>query len=144
MKLTTVVAGQELSPVRVEPISRAILVEFANASGDRNPVHLDSDVARTAGFGDVIAHGMLSMAYLGRLLTAWMPQAGLRSFDTRFVAITPLGSEPVCSGHVRSIEETDGERRAILDLVVRLTDGTVTLTGEAVVSLTGSTKDLDL
>lgn len=141
MNPLTVVAGQELPPLRLKPISRTALALFAGASGDHNPIHLDIDVARAAGFEDVFAHGMLSMAYLGRLLTDWVPQARLRSFGTRFVAITPVHGEPVCTGFVRSVEETDGERRAILDLTVTLADGTVTLKGDAVVSLTASPED---
>ena len=46
------------------------LALFAGASGDHNPIHIDIDFARKAGMPDVFAHGMLSMAWLGRLLTA--------------------------------------------------------------------------
>lgn len=141
MNPVPVVAGQELPPLRLEPISRTALALFAGASGDHNPIHIDIDFARAAGFEDVFAHGMLSMAYLGRLLTGWVPQARLRSFGTRFVAITPVRGEPVCTGVVRSVEETDGERRAILDLTVTLADGTVTLRGDAVVCLPDSPED---
>ena len=41
---------------------RATLALFAGASGDHNPIHIDLDVARSAGLDDVFAHGMLSMA----------------------------------------------------------------------------------
>ena len=61
--------GTELPALAVEPISRTTLALFAGASGDGNPIHIDLDVARSAGLDDVFAHGMLSMAYLGRLLT---------------------------------------------------------------------------
>jgi acyl dehydratase len=61
------------------PISRATLALFAGASGDHNPIHIDLDVARSAGLDDVFAHGMLSMAYLGRLLTGWVPQHPTRA-----------------------------------------------------------------
>ena len=54
-------------------IGRDTLAAFAQASGDDNPIHLDSGVARSMGFDDVFAHGMLSLAYLGRLLTNHVP-----------------------------------------------------------------------
>ena len=76
--------GTELPPLAVQPISRTTLALFAGASGDHNPIHIDLDAAREAGFDDVFAHGMLSMAYLGRLITSWVPQAQLRSLTTRF------------------------------------------------------------
>ena len=61
--------GQELPPLKLPPITRTTLALFAGASGDHNPVHIDIDFARAAGMPDVFAHGMLSMAYLGRFLT---------------------------------------------------------------------------
>jgi acyl dehydratase len=128
----TVEAGVELPPLTLEPISRTTLALFAGASGDHNPIHIDIDVARSAGLDDVFAQGMLSMAYLGRLLTDWVPQERLRSWRVRFAAITPVHAQPTCTGRVVSV--TDG--LAIVELVVVLPDGTVTLTGDAVVDLT--------
>jgi acyl dehydratase len=125
-------AGTELPPLTLEPISRATLALFAGASGDHNPIHIDLDVARSAGLDDVFAQGMLSMAYLGRLLTGWIPQERLRSWRVRFAAITPVHASPTCTGRVVSV--TDG--LAVLELQVTLPDGTVTLTGDAVADLT--------
>src|SRR2546421_8947200 len=76
-----IAVGDELPPLTVEPISRTALALFAGASGDHNPIHIDVDVARSVGLDDVFAHGMLSMAYLGRLLTGWVPQERLRSWQ---------------------------------------------------------------
>ncbi|WP_229052174.1 MaoC/PaaZ C-terminal domain-containing protein [Aeromicrobium sp. Leaf350] len=126
------VPGTTLPPLEIAPISRTTLALFAGASGDHNPIHIDLDVARSAGLDDVFAHGMLSMAYLGRLLTGWVPQERLRSLGVRFVAITPVLGRPTCHGTV--LDVTDG--LATLDLAVRLADGTTTLTGTAVVDLT--------
>ncbi len=125
-------AGTELPPLTVEPISRTTLALFAGASGDHNPIHIDLDVARSGGLDDVFAHGMLSMAYLARLLTDWVPQERLRSVKVRFAAITPVHGQPTCTGRVTSV--TDG--LATVDLKVTLADGTLTLGGDAVVDLT--------
>lgn len=133
MSVTTsdaLTVGTELTPLQVAPISRATLALFAGASGDTNPIHIDLDVARSAGLDDVFAHGMLSMAYLGRLLTTWFPPVRIRSWGVRFVAVTPVHGRPTCHAIVRSV--TDG--LATLDLTVRLADGTTTLTGTAVVA----------
>ncbi len=123
--------GDALPPLALAPISRTTLALFAGGSGDHNPIHLDIDVARGAGMDDVFAQGMLSMAYLGRLLTDAFPQAQLRSFATRFSAITPVGAAPTCHGEVVAV---DGELVTI-DLRAVLADGTVTLAGKAVVEL---------
>ncbi len=92
-------------------------------------------MARSAGLDDVFAHGMLSMAYLGRLLSGWVDQRRIRSYAVRFTAITPVHGQPTCHGRVTALTEIDGERRAELDLVVTLADGTTTLTGVAVIAI---------
>jgi len=126
-----IAVGTELPPLQLPAISRTTLALFAGASGDHNPVHIDLDAARSAGIDDVFAHGMLSMAYLGRLLTDWVPQERIRSYRVRFAAITPVHGEPTCTGRVVAVD--DG--LATLDLAVALPDGTVTLTGDATVAL---------
>lgn len=127
--------GAELPPVAIASISRTALALFAGASGDHNPMHIDIDVAKSAGLDDVFAHGMLSMAYLGRIITNWVAPEDIRTYAVRFGAITPVHAEPTARGRIAAIDEVDGERRATLELVVALADGTVTLTGTAVVAV---------
>ncbi|MEV0093812.1 MaoC/PaaZ C-terminal domain-containing protein [Streptomyces sp. NPDC050738] len=112
-------------------ITRTTLALYAGASGDHNPVHIDIDACEAVGIPDVFAHGMLSMAYLARLLTDRVPQERIRSYEVRFSAITPVNATPICTGAVTRVE--DG--LAHLDLTVALPDGTVTLRGTAVVSV---------
>jgi acyl dehydratase len=128
-------AGRALPPLPAGPVSRTTLALFAGASGDGNPIHIDLDVARSAGLDDVFAHGMLSMAYLARLLTDTFGQQRLRSWKVRFAAITPVHARPVCTGRVTAVSDAAGERLATVDLRVTLADGTETLAGEAVVAL---------
>ena len=131
----TVAVGDLLPPLSLAPVTRTTLALFAGASGDHNPIHIDIDFARRAGMPDVFAHGMLSMAYLGRLLTRWLPQSRLRSFSARFVAITHLGNEVRCSGRVVAIEDRDGERRATVSLSTENQHGQPKMLGEAVVAI---------
>jgi acyl dehydratase len=131
----SVTVGTELPALEVAPISRLTLALFAGASGDHNPMHVDVDAAKSVDLPDVFAHGMLSMAYLGRLLTTWVPQENIRSYRVRFAAITPVHGQPTCTGRVTGIDVVDGERRAMLDLTVALADGTTTLSGDAVVAV---------
>lgn len=80
----------EFSP----PPSRAEdLARYALASGDSNPLHLDPAFARQAGFSDLVVHGMLSMAQLGRLLTERFPVEKIRSFSTRFEGVVLVGQQ---------------------------------------------------
>lgn len=129
--MTNVTVGTQLPPLKLDAISRRTLALFAGGSGDHQPIHVDIDAAHARGRDDVIAHGMLSMAYLGRLLTNWAPQENIRSFKTRFAAVTPVHAEPVCTGKVVAMENG----LATLELTVTLADGTVTAKGEAVVAI---------
>ena len=52
-------------------VTREQIDEYAEASGDRNPIHLDEDFARSVGLPGVIAHGMLAMAHLANLVVAY-------------------------------------------------------------------------
>ena len=117
------------------PISRHTLALYCGASGDHNPIHVDIDFAKAAGFPDVFAHGMLAMACLGQALTDAVPPARLRTFATRFVAITQLGAELSCEGTVAELFEENGERRARLALTTRDQRGEVKLDGSAVIAL---------
>ena len=131
----TLQVGDTLPPFQAEPISRLALALYCGASGDHNPIHVDIDFARAAGQKDVFAHGMLSMAYLGRLLTNWVPQQNLRQFGVRFVAITQVGERITCRGTVVERFEADGEQRVRLELSTVDADGQIKLSGDAVVAL---------
>ena len=127
--------GDRVVQKEFPPISRHKLALYCGASGDHNPIHVDLDFARAAGYPDVFAHGMLVMACLGQALTDAVPPPRLRSFATRFVAITQLGASLTCEGHVTEFVEHNGERCAKLSLTTRDQNGDVKLAGEAVFAI---------
>ena len=127
--------GDALPPLAVPPLTRLTLALYCGASGDHNPIHVDIDFAKRAGLGDVIAHGMLSMGWLGRLVTGWAPQQALRSLGTRFVAMTRVGDRIECSGRVVERFDAGGERRLRIALQTADQHGEVKLIGEAVIAL---------
>lgn len=135
MSDSTITVGTEIPALTLPPISRTTLALYAGASGDHNPIHIDSDFAQKAGMPDVFAHGMLSMAYLGRMLTNWRPQSQLRKFSNRFAAITHLQDVITCSGKVVEILEDNGETLARCEIQAAKFDGEQTLVGEALVAL---------
>ena len=131
--MSDISVGTEIPSLELPPISRTTLALYAGASGDHNPVHIDSDFAKRAGMPDVFAHGMLSMAYLGRMLTNWQPQAKLRKFANRFAAITQLQDVITCSGKVVELVEQNGETLARCEIQAVKATGEQTLVGEALV-----------
>jgi acyl dehydratase len=130
-----IAVGDDLPPLVTAPITRLQLALFAAAGADHNPIHVDDDAARSGGLPRAIAHGMLTMAFLGRLLTRWVPQERLRTFSARFVAMAFPGDTITCSGKVVAITTVDGERRAELELAARNQEGAALLSGKASVAL---------
>jgi len=78
---------------------------------------------------------MLSAAYLGRLLTAWVPQTALRNVSMRFTGITHLGNQPTCTGEIVEKFEANGEKRVKVAMKCTNQFGEDKLVGEAVVAL---------
>lgn len=133
--MTAINVGTKIPNLNLPPITRTTLALYAGASGDHNPIHIDSDFAKKAGMPDVFAHGMLSMAYLGRMLTDWMPQSHLRRFSNKFVNITQLGDVISCSGEVIEMFEQDGETLARCEISAVNANKQATLLGEAIVAI---------
>lgn len=133
--MSNIQVGSEIPSLQLPPVSRHTLALYCGASGDHNPIHVDSDFAVKAGMPDVFAHGMLSMAYLGRMLTDWQPQSRLRKFTSRFVAITHVHDVITCTGTVVELFEEQGVQLARLTIAATTASGAQTLLGEAVVIL---------
>jgi len=127
--------GYEIPILNKDPISRYTLALYCGASGDHNPIHVDSDFAKGAEMPDVFAHGMLIMAYLGQALTSWIDQSALRSYSVRFAAITWLGSEISSGAKVTEKFEESGEKRLRLQVQAADQEGDVKVIGEAVIAV---------
>jgi acyl dehydratase len=135
LDITRLKVGDSIPPLALPPLTRLTLALYCGASGDHNPIHVDSDFAQSAGMPDVIAHGMLSMAWLGRLMTQWLPQTALRELNVRFAAMTHVGERITCQGEIVDITDVAGERRVRLSISSRNEAGQIKLSGEAVVAL---------
>jgi acyl dehydratase len=109
------------------PFEREDLRVYAEASGDLNPLHLDTEFARQAGFDDVIVHGMLGMALLGRLVTESLPAYLLLTFQARFRHIIRIGETIHCRARLQARDENT----SVLDLEARNPAGTVLIEGTA-------------
>lgn len=113
------------------PVTAVDLALYAAASGDHNPLHLDMDVARAAGFEKPLVHGMLTMAFAGRLLTETFGLLALQSLATRFVGAAKLGDTIVLRGTLAEITEDVAAYR----LLAQNDAGSELLTGLAKVKM---------
>lgn len=132
---STVQVGYRLPDLALPAISRKTLALFAGASHDHTAIHIDPVIARAMGHEDVIAHGMLVMASMARLLTRWRPQRNIRRLKARFLAVVLVGDALTFTGHVASITEKDGLRSAGIIINGITQQNRPVITGEAEVLL---------
>ena len=106
--MSQLIAGQEIA-AKVFVINRALLISYANASGDQNPIHQDEAFAKSVGLPDVIAHGMLTMALAGKYLSDISGAAAVKEFSAKFIkpVVVPADTdvELVLSGKVTEVVE---------------------------------------
>jgi len=97
-------------------IDRAMLKAYADASGDQNPIHQNEEFAKAVGLPNVIAHGMLTMALVGKYVTQWAGGSQhVKEFSGRFmkplivpadqkVDLTVSGSVVAVNGNQTTLE----------------------------------------
>ena len=124
--------GDELPPVVKGPIQQIQLTRYAGASGDFNPIHQDAEFAKAAGMGDVFAHGMLSMGFVGQVVTDWAGPAAVRKLNVRFAAIVRLKDVITCRGRVLG---KSGKDLVDLEIWAENQRGEKVVTGKATVAL---------
>ena len=98
-------------PTQVFYIDRALLKAYADASGDQNPIHQNEEFALSVGLPNVISHGMLTMALVGKYVTEWAGgSANVREFSARFIkpVIVPA-DQKVDLTVVATVAEVDGK-----------------------------------
>ena len=88
---------------------------YAEVSGDHNPIHIDPEAARAVGLDGTIAHGMLSMAFAGQILTDWLasqdvPGSYVRRLRVRFQGMVRPGDTLTIHG---ALGEREGDTQRI-------------------------------
>lgn len=130
--------GDLISDISIDRISRESLKAYAKASGDHNPIHIDKDLAQKFGLPDVIAHGMLVMSYLGKMLTNNFPQSALVNFSSQFVSMTNINDKLVCSGKITK-KTTDISENVTYDFQLKVVNenGEKRISGKASIIIRG-------
>jgi len=108
--------GSALPELRKEAITKLQLVKYAGASGDYNLIHTDDETARRVGLDGVIAHGMLSMAFLGEYLCWLTGPTSIRRLTARFAEMVRPGDVLTCRARVKALEQDAGGQRMTLEL----------------------------
>lgn len=109
-RMSIFVTGAEIAPKNFI-INRELLVAYANASGDQNPIHQNEAFAQSVGLENVIAHGMLTMALVGRYVSEIAGSGAVKEFAARFVkpVVVPASTdvELLVSAKVLAIESNE-------------------------------------
>jgi 3-hydroxybutyryl-CoA dehydratase len=105
-------ASRELAKL-VKTISQAQLNAYAQASGDYNPLHLDPGFAAKTQFGAIIAHGMLTLAFISEMMADAFGRPWLETgtLNVRFKSAAYLGDELTTGGRVTKEEQLPQARR---------------------------------
>ncbi|MEN9622805.1 MAG: hypothetical protein RLZZ307_537 [Actinomycetota bacterium] len=93
-------------------LDRALLKQYADASGDQNPIHQNEEFALSVGLPNVIAHGMLTMALVGKYVSDFAGgSANVLEYSARFIkpVIVPLGEKVDLTVSATVAEIADGK-----------------------------------
>jgi acyl dehydratase len=144
MSILNTAVGQQLSPLVKPAITQEQLRRYAEASGDFNPIHLDEQAAQRVGLDGVIAHGMLSMAFLGQFVNqqiADIPGAHIEHLKVRFLNMVRLGDTLTCNGVVKAQTTNDDFSQSIsIECWAQNEQGEKVTAGDAVVIIPGASR----
>ena len=113
-------------------VSREDVVQFAEVTGDSNPLHFDADFAATTVFGTPIAHGILSAGYISAVIGTRLPGPGTIYLSQQLKFKAPVRVGDTVRARV-TVAAVDRARRRVRLETVCLVGGEVVLEGEALV-----------
>jgi acyl dehydratase len=116
--MNQLIAGQELTAENFK-INRQLLIAYADASGDQNPIHQDETFAKSVGLPDVIAHGMLTMALAGKYLSAIAGSEKVISFSAKFIkpVVVPADTDVNLTISGKVVEIVEGQAKIELTAI---------------------------
>ena len=90
-------------------------------TGDSNPLHLDPEFAATTQFGGIIAHGMLTLAFIAQMMVAAFGRSWLESgtMRARFKGAAYIGDEVETCGQVTKDEDNLSGRNVTCSVGLR-------------------------
>jgi 3-hydroxybutyryl-CoA dehydratase len=118
-------------------VTDAAIRQFADATGDHNPVHLDEAVAARTRFGGRIAHGMLSAGFVSAAIATVLPGPGTIYLSQSLRFARPVRIDDVLTVRLEVLEVMESRRRVRLATVCTNQRDEVVLDGEATVMVPG-------
>jgi acyl dehydratase len=133
LRYDEIAEGRAFEPLVRGPITKQEIAGYSQAAADPNPMHVDEEFARMAGYPGIFAQGMLSMGYLGQYVTQLAGVGNVRSLQARFARITWPEETITCRATVtRKYVDEAGNRLVAVELTTENQSGEVKLQGRAV------------
>jgi acyl dehydratase len=121
-------------------VTNEMVLQYAEVTGDKNPVHIDEEYAKTTRFGRRIAHGMLSAGFISKALAMHLGLGGIYLGQTlKFLKPVYIGDVLLIKLKVLSIREDKGIA-VIETLVVKKDSGETCVKGEATIMRSDAVK----
>jgi acyl dehydratase len=128
--------GDEIPSLVKGPITKEQIANYADSSGDYNPIHVNEEFGKKAGLGGVIGHGLLSYGFLGQMMTDWLPKpTDLKKLGVRFSSIVKPGDTITNKGKITKKYEKEGECYVECEVFAENQRGEKTVVGTAVATL---------
>jgi len=133
MNIDDIYVGQVYEVKRI--VTDEMVKLFAEATGDKNPVHLDEEYAKNTIFGGRIAHGILSLGIISSVLGMEFPGTGTIYLmqNAKFKRPVYIGEEVTVKLIVKEIDRE--KRRVLLETYVVKENGENAIEGEALVKI---------
>ena len=112
-------------------ITSEVIMAFAEATGDFNPVHVDEEAGKASLFGERIAHGMLGAGLISAVLGMKLPGAGALYLSQSLKFVRPVKIGDTITARAEVVEVIVAKKRVRLATMVRNQAGETVIEGEA-------------
>ncbi|MEW5908713.1 MAG: MaoC family dehydratase [Thermodesulfobacteriota bacterium] len=114
-------------------VTDEMIRNFARATGDNNPIHLDDEAAKKSIFKRRVAHGMLSAGILSGVIGMQFPGEGTIYLSQTMKFLAPVFIGDTLKVALKVMEIIKEKKRIRLETVITNQDQKIIFTGEAMV-----------
>lgn len=110
------------------------VVAFADATGDKNPIHLDEDYAKKTFFKKRIIHGFMAGSVFSKVFGTLFPGEGTIYMEQTMTFLRPMYAHHKYSAVFTVLEVYPEKHRARVKTEIVTETNDVALSGEALIS----------
>lgn len=127
--------GDIIPEITFDEVTQVQLIKYAGAAGDFNPIHTVPSYAKEAGLDGTIAHGMLIMGMLGKLVSDWAGVKNVVKYGVSFKNKTIPGDVLTAKGEVKKISEKDESTLVDCKVYIEDSNGDLKVEGKVTIKL---------